>query len=232
MKRNGIRRIAGLVAMAMLCGAALPAVAEDKKETVYAFADAEGNVESVTVSERLFNHEGRDEITDVSRLRDIENIGGDQAYSSVTDDVIVWDAGGDEITYEGTSDEPLPVAVRFSYKLDGQPIAPEELAGKSGHLEITVDYETLLEDEVYVNGKRETMPTPFVMVTVIRMDEENFSNIQVTNGKYVTAGSLRGVVCYGLPGVAEALRLADYDEVDIDIPSSCVVINNPHCAFP
>ena len=223
MKRKGMRRIAALIVLSMLCGMAVPAVAEDKKETVYVFADAEGNPDSVTVSERLYNYEGRDEITDVSRLQNIENIGGDQGYSRVTDDVIVWDADGAEITYEGTSEEPLPVSVRFSYRLDGKPIAPKDLAGKSGHVTITVDYETLLKNEVIVNGKRETMPVPFIMVSVIRMDEEYFSNISVTNGKYITAGSLRGAVCYGFPGVAEALHLSDYDEIDVDIPTSCTI---------
>ncbi|MBQ3476773.1 MAG: hypothetical protein IJH25_01210, partial [Clostridia bacterium] len=223
MKRNGMRRVALIVALAMLCGMVLPALAEDKKETVYVFADPEGNVDSVTVSARLYNNEGKDEIVDVSRLENIENVGGDQTFSRVTDDVITWKAGGDEITYEGTSDAPLPVAVHFAYRLDGQPIAAKELAGKSGHLEITVSYETLQQDEVVVGGRRETMPMPFIMVTVIRMEEENFSNVRVTNGKYVTAGSLRGVVCYGLPGLAEALHLSEYDEVHIDVPTTCTI---------
>ena len=76
MKRNGMRRIAWILVLSLLCGAVLPAVAEDKKETVYAFTDAQGNVKSVTVSERLYNDEGRDELVDVTRLKDIENIGG------------------------------------------------------------------------------------------------------------------------------------------------------------
>ena len=223
MKRYAMRRIAALIILSMLCTVALPAAAEDKKETVYAFADAEGTVNSVTVSERLFNYEKRDEITDVSTLQDIENVGGDQTYSRVTDDVILWQADGGEIAYEGTSDAPLPVGVRFSYKLDGVSITPGELAGKSGHLEITVDYQSLLSQEVTVNGKKENMPVPFVMVTVVRLDEETASNIQVTNGKFVTAGSLRGAVCYGLPGVSEALHLSDYDEIDLDIPTSSII---------
>ena len=224
MKRNGLRRVAAVIVLSMLCGSTAPvALAEDKKETVYVFADAEGNVNDITVSERLYNYEGKDEIVDVTRLENIENIGGDQTYSTVTDGVITWKAGGDEITYEGTSDAPLPVAVHFEYKLDGQPIKPEDLAGKSGHLRIDVSYESLLEDEVVVNGRREKMPVPFLMVSVVKMDEEKFSNVTVTNGKYVTAGNLRGAVCYGLPGIAEALHLSDYDEVDIDVPTHCTI---------
>ncbi|MDO4539467.1 MAG: hypothetical protein Q4B54_14980, partial [Coriobacteriales bacterium] len=99
MKRNGMRRMAAVVALSLLCGSAAPvALAEDKKETVYAFADAAGNVNEVTVSERLYNNEGKDEIVDVSRLQNIENIGGDQTWSPVTDDVITWQADGAEIT--------------------------------------------------------------------------------------------------------------------------------------
>ena len=57
MKRNGLRRVAAVIVLSMLCGSTAPvALAEDKKETVYVFADAEGNVNDITVSERLYNY--------------------------------------------------------------------------------------------------------------------------------------------------------------------------------
>ena len=74
-----------------------------------------------------------------------------------------------------------------------------------------------------VNGRREMMATPFIMVTVVKLDEEKFSNVTVTNGKYITAGNLRGAVCYGLPGVAEALHLDEYDELRFDVPTDCTI---------
>ena len=137
MNRNVKRCLSALIAAALMCLSVLPAMAEDKKETVYAFADAKGNVNSVTASIRLYNDDKRDELRDFSTLKDIENIGGDQTYV-MQDGEMVWQAGGEEITYEGNTEQPLPVKVSFTYTLDGQPISPEDLQGKSGHLVIDI----------------------------------------------------------------------------------------------
>ena len=221
--KNIIRRgFSVLFALAMLCGMALPALAENKKETVFVIADAEGNAQSVTVSERLHNPGKLNEIADYSALDNIENVGGDQTWSA-QDGVIVWKADGADISYEGTSDAPLPVSVHVSYKLDGEAITPDELAGKSGHLEITIEYAATQTERVNVGGKTESMPVPFLMATVMLVDDDVYDNIEVTNGKVIDAGNMKAVLCYGLPGVYEALHLDEYDDLDIDIPSTSII---------
>ena len=222
MKNNIRRGFSVLIALAMLCGMALPALAENKKETVFVIADAEGNAQSVTVSERLHNPGKLNEIADYSALDNIENVGGDQTWSA-QDGVIVWKADGADISYEGTSDAPLPVSVHVSYKLDGEAITPDELAGKSGHLEITIEYAATQTERVNVGGKTESMPVPFLMATVMLVDDDVYDNIEVTNGKVIDAGNMKAVLCYGLPGVYEALHLDEYDDLDIDIPSTSII---------
>ena len=81
MKENMKRGLSVLIAMVMLFGMTLPTLAEDKKETVFVIADAEGNANSVTVSERLYNPDKLDELTDFSGLDNIENVGGDQSWT-------------------------------------------------------------------------------------------------------------------------------------------------------
>ena len=72
----------------------------DKEETVYIISDANGNVQDTIVDEWLKNPEGKDEISDVSRLTDIENVKGDESFSQ--DGVkLTWDAKGADIYYEG-----------------------------------------------------------------------------------------------------------------------------------
>ena len=222
MKRKVLRGVSLLIAMLMLCGTVMAALAEDKKETVYVIADPKGSPTSVTVSERLYNTGKLDVLEDVSTLEDIENVGGDQTWTE-ENGVLLWNAGGEDIRYEGTSGEPLPVSVQFSYKLDGKPIEPAELAGKSGHLEIDVEYKTLRSEDVKINGATENMPVPFVMITVMRVDEEVFDNIEVDHGKVVDAGTFRAVVCYGLPGVYDGLHLGEYDDIDITIPTTATI---------
>ena len=106
MNRRTARGISVCMAILMLCSTAMTALAEDKKETVYVLADAGGNVDSITVADRLINEDKRDRLEDVSTLGDIENVSGDETYT-VENGVMVWDAGGHDIHYEGTADAPL-----------------------------------------------------------------------------------------------------------------------------
>ena len=190
MNKKVRRGLCAALTVAMLGCAVLPAMAEDKKETVFVFADAAGETDHVIVSERLYNTDGSDTIEDVSHLEGIENVGGDQSFTNA-DGALVWQAGGENISYEGTSDAPLPVAVRMTYTLDGEPIAPADLAGKSGHLEINIRYEATQLETVKVSGKNEKMAVPFLMATVMVLDDEVYDNVQVINGKVVDAGNLK-----------------------------------------
>ena len=55
--------------------------------------------------------------------------------------------------------------MKFTYYLDGKEIKPDDLAGKSGKLKIKVDYTNNTKTTVDINGKKETMYTPFVLMT-------------------------------------------------------------------
>ena len=50
----------------------------------------------------------------------------------------------------------MPVDVKITYYLDGQEIAPENLAGKSGKVKIRFDYTNNSKKTVKVNGKEES----------------------------------------------------------------------------
>ena len=222
MKNRLVRSLSLMIAMMLLVCAVLPALAEDKKETVFVVADASGNTDHIVVSERLYNREGADVLTDVSSLENIENVGGEETFS-VENGMLVWNANGADISYEGTSDAELPVGVAFSYTLDGAAIDPKDLAGKSGHLEITIDYTAKQYETVNVSGEPVKMPVPFLMATVMLLDEDVYKNVEITNGKVIDAGNLKAALCYGLPGVSEALNLAAYDEADIEIPETATI---------
>ena len=58
MKNRILRSLCAIVAATMLLGAAAPAMAEDKKETVFVVADANGETDHIVVSERLYNPDG------------------------------------------------------------------------------------------------------------------------------------------------------------------------------
>mgnify|MGYP006883761751 CR=1 FL=1 len=47
---------------------------------------------------------------------------------------MTWQADGADIYYQGKTDSEAPVSLKVTYYLDGNEIAPKDLAGKSGKL--------------------------------------------------------------------------------------------------
>lgn len=119
----------------------------------------------------------------------------------------------------------LPVSVGFRYELDGAPIEPADLAGKSGHLTIYVDYASNLTGTAEVKGENVEMPIPFLAATVLPLDGDVFSNVEVTNGHVIEAGRLSAVVCIGVPGLSEALDMSDNKDISLgfNIPTGAVI---------
>lgn len=185
-------------------------VSAEKEETVYVKADANGETEEVIVSEWLKNTEGSENISDTSELSGIENVKGEEGFTQ-NGEKLVWDADGNDIYYQGTTNRELPVGVEITYYLDGKKTTPEELAGKSGHVKIRYEYKNMSkEGDIY---------TPFVMVTGMVLPGENFKNASVTNGKAISDGEKTIVIGIGLPGMYDSLKLGDSEELkDIDIP--------------
>jgi len=187
----------------------------DKEETVYVIADANGNAQDTIVSEWLKNTDKKDTIEDVSKLSDIENVSGDETFEQ-DGTKLKWQAGGNDIYYQGHSSEASPVSVKVSYQLDGKDVSADELLGKSGHIKIRYDYtNTAKSGDVY---------TPFVMATGLTLDLEKFKNVEVENGKLISDGSRYIVVGYGMPGLSDSLdldtddlNLPDYFEMEADV---------------
>ena len=122
-------------------------------------------------------------------------------------------------------DRPLPVSVSFRYELDGEAVEPEELAGRSGHLTIHVDYVDNYTKTAEINGKTVEMPVPFLAATILPLDSDVYSNIEVTNGRVIEAGAVSAVVCLGMPGLGDALNVGGYEDLSlgIEIPSGAVI---------
>ena len=185
-----------------------------KDETVYVLARADGSVDKIIVSDWVQNTRGDDAIDDVTRLTGIENVKGDETFTLSGDNACVWDARGNDIYYQGSLEEELPVSVAVSYTLDGQPVTPEELAGKSGKVTIRFDYANNQYETVSVNGKQEKIYVPFAMLTGVLLDNDVFSNVSVSNGKIVNDGDRTIVAGLAFPGLQDSLGL-DRDTLDL-----------------
>ena len=194
-----------------------------KEETVYVNADATGTIDEVTVSNWLKNSGSvSGSLTDASTLKDIKNVKGDETFKA-SGDTLTWNTDGEDIYYQGTTDQDLPVSVKFTYYLDGKEIKPADLKGKSGHLKIQVDYTNKEKKTVSVDGKQEEVYTPFVMMTGMILPNETFSNVTIDNGKVISDGSKNIVVGFGMPGMKESLNLDESKTEDLTIPESLCV---------
>lgn len=189
-----------------------------KEETVYATLDANGEVTDVIVSDWLKNSGSADGVEDKSTLQDIVNTKGDETFSQ-KDDTLQWETKGQDIYYQGKTDSELPVGVEIIYKLDGIEVKPQDILGKSGRLEMNIRYSNHIKKQVKVNGKKESVYAPFLMVTGMILPVEKFSNLTIDNGKVVSEGDNNIVVGYGMPGLSDSLALDDIeleDDVNID----------------
>ncbi len=187
-----------------------------KSETVYLISDATGKVTQTIVSDHLVNAEGKDTIKDKSNLSDITNVKGDETFTQNGDE-ITWNANGKDIFYQGTSSKEAPITQSVSYKLDGNTITPEELAGKSGRVTVRFDYKNNTSFTETVNGEKVTVKVPFAAITAIMLNER-FSNVEVTNGKLESNGTGDMILGYALPGLKESLKVEAKDLKDIELP--------------
>lgn len=191
----------------------------EKEESVYVTLDANGGTQDIVVSDWLKNSGVGTTLKDQSDLSEIQNTKGDEAFTQDGEE-LSWEAGEQDIYYQGKSDKELPVSMEITYKLDGQEITPEELAGKSGKLEMKITYKNNSRKRVKVAGEKKEVYTPFVMATGMILPVEKFSNVQVDNGQVLSEGDNDIVAVYGMPGLKESLDLDNLDfgdDVSVDL---------------
>ena len=187
-----------------------------KDETVYVLANSDGTIQKIIVSDWIKNTLSAEKLSDVTELENAENIKGDESYTLGGDNTRVWDAQGNDIYYQGTIEKELPVNLSVSYKLDGKTVSADELLGKSGKVSLRFDYKNKQYETVKINGKEEKIYVPFVMLTGMLLDNNTFSNVEVSNGKVINDGDRTIVLGFALPGLQENLAL---DKEQFELPS-------------
>lgn len=185
-----------------------------KNETVYVIADASGAAKKIIVSDWLKGVDTKGKVKDVSKLKDVKNVKGDETYTVNEDNAYEWAANGDDIYYQGTGTTELPVKLKLSYKLNGKTVSADEIAGKSGKVTIRIDYENTQKEKVKINGKTQEVNVPFLMLSGMILDDDKFKNVEVSNGKAINDGTRTIVAGFALPGMQDSLDI-DKDEMEI-----------------
>ena len=188
---------------------------KDKNETTYTSMDADGNVLESIVTEQLANNSKYDTISDYSTLKNIENTSGHEKFSKNGNN-IVWNAKGKSIKYKGTPTTGLPVNVKITYYLNGKKMPAKDIAGKAGNVTIRFDY-TINQTDI-VNGK--LIKHPYTVASGLVLNDDNFSDITVSNGKAIDDGNKTVVMGIAFPEMNENLGIS---RSKLDIPNSVVI---------
>ncbi len=215
MRRKAIIKTISTIILLSILMYSIPVMAYTKDETVYSKINTNNELYSTLVTSKISNNSRDDLIDDISNLLNIENLSGDEEYSR-NGNTITWKTNGNNITYKGSSNQDLPIKLNIKYELDGQEVEPQEIVGRNGKVKVILDYENLDAHTKLVNGKYVKMYTPFVVVAGSIINNENNTNIEISNGKVIDNGNSSIVIGIAMPGLQESLGISSSD---ISIPS-------------
>ena len=180
-----------------LCLTSVPAAAASEadftaEEVIYARLDASG-VPGEGYAVVALNVTGAGTVTHYGDYSSVVNL-SDTTPISYSDGAVTLEAEPGRRYYEGTlSSVELPWNIEISYYLDGREVAPAELGGKSGELEIAI--KTTKNDAVsggfYDN---------YLLQFTITLDSDLCENVTVRGGTAANAGSSKTVSLMVLPG--------------------------------
>ena len=158
--KKSLRFASAALAVALAASCAAPAFAAGgssftKSETVYAVMNADGSIQSTTVSEHVYSASGLSKVTDQSTLTNIQNTESSAEFTQ-DGEKLVWNTDDTDVYYKGDTTRALPIQATVTYALDGQEAALEDLIGKSGHLTMTIALKNNETGTVNVNGKDRT----------------------------------------------------------------------------
>lgn len=180
-----------------------PADKVKKTETVYVNLNLNGGVEKINVVDWLRADGGGGYIDDVSDLKNIVNL-KDDVEPIINGEKIRWRSPGEDVYYGGETDKKPPVSFEIKYFLNGKNANPEELAGKSGKIAVSLKAINRESKEVSVNGKKRKVFLPVLTVGGMVLPEDDFTEVRTTNGGIIGDGSKKIVVFAGAPGFAES----------------------------
>ena len=214
--KKSLRFASAALAVALAASCAAPAFAAGssftKSETVYAVMNADGSIQSTTVSEHVYNAAGLSKVTDQSTLTNIQNTESSAAFTQ-DGEKLVWNTDDTDVYYKGETSRALPIEATVTYALDGQEAALEDLIGKSGHLTVTISLKNNETGTVNVNGKDRTIVTPLVTAVGVILGQDA-TNVVAAHGLVESAAKSNVAAFVTLPGVKDSLSGLLPDQLD------------------
>ena len=110
-----------------------------KDETVYVKMNNLGETKYYSVREHLINDNATDMVTMKTGLSHIANLNGNEKFS-LENKILSWSTKGNDIYYEGKTDEALPIGITLKYTLNGKEVNPNDIINKKGSIKTTIKF--------------------------------------------------------------------------------------------
>lgn len=194
-----------------------------KEETVYAILYADGSVQERIISGHIHNDSGIKNISEILDIDHVENIKGNEK-PQINNQTYTWNSKDSDIYYQGTSDKQLPIEINIQYLLNGIEYKPEDLAGKSGKLEIRISFKNTISKQVMIQGVNTTIHPLYIAAGVVDLNNDHFHNVNCENSKILSDGNQQLVSFFSFPGLVDTLNSAGITQSDaLSISDSFVI---------
>ncbi len=180
-----------------------------KDEVVYANLNSNGQLNEIYVVN----------ILDVTNAGTIIDYGNYSSLKNLTDlskieqivDIVRIDAPKGKFYYQGNMKDhgELPWDITISYLLEGKKVNPEELAGKEGHVQISI----------FTSANENVNPVFFenyLLQISLTLDPDIYSNIEIKGGMVANAGKNKQVTFTVMPEQQGELSI-EADVIDFEL---------------
>lgn len=202
MKTIQKRALALLLTLTVTMGALLPAASAAAlpaacDETYYATLDYYGGLQDASVV-KSYRLNGNASITDYGVYDQVVNLTDDRLPTG-ENGAVTFDLGEDapeKFYFEGKTRKPfeaLPWNISVSYKLNGAPALAEDLAGKTGLVEILLDVTANPAASEYSRNN-------LVLTAAAAFNDDDITALEAPGAEVQMVGNLRAVLFMVLPG--------------------------------
>lgn len=221
-----IKRI-NISLLSIICLMPINAFAYTKTESVFNNLNNDGSINKTIVTNHICS-KTKEEYIDDSELNDIINLNGNEEFKK-DGNTLKWKSNGKDIYYQGTTSKTSPINFKIKYYLNDKEKNVKDIVGKKGNIKIKIEIENTLKNTVNINGKKEEVYTPFIVMGGTIIDTKENSNIKVTNGKVVETGNKATILSISTPGLYESLNideLSKLDSMEISFDTNKFSLNN------
>lgn len=201
----------------------------NRTQTVYSVLDWNGKVIDTSIVNWIrVEGKGKFTIEDYPELENLTTL-DPELRPEVENKKILWNIeseGVKDIFYTGNTIKSLPIKTSISVKLNGQDTAPEQILGKSGNIDLVIEFENLISsDETlsWVVGnttkyEKKTIYQPMTIIVQADFPVESFDELQSEKAFSMTVGSHKKLMWTLFPKPKEKISMS-YSSKKITTPS-------------